>query len=345
MKINELGEFGLIDRLRKKLPGVSAKTILGIGDDASIFQTDSAYDLVMSTDMLVEDVHFASHTMSYEDIGWKALAASVSDIAAMGASPRQALLSLAIPPLTRVEDLEELYQGVADLATLYAVDIVGGDTVKSKDQLVLSVTLTGEVQTGRSLLRSGAKVGDVLFVTGTVGGSAAALDYLTTPGRISLDAKQQETLLAFHRRPLPQVKVGSWLSQSGAGHALNDISDGIASESNELAQASRVVLEVYREALPLAPEVILYCKINELDPVSFALYGGEDYQLIGTLSESRWEEAVAACEQLGSPIHRIGRVVASGEPQVILFCGSEPLSQQDQTQEILVAKGYNHFRS
>ncbi|MDB5084507.1 MAG: thiamine-phosphate kinase [Bacilli bacterium] len=338
MKINELGEFGLIDKLVSKLPPVSKRTLVGVGDDAAVFRPTPDHDLVLSTDMLVQDVHFAKQTMSFQDVGWKSLAASISDIAAMGAVPRQALVSVAVPRALEVHELEAIYEGIADIARVYQVDVVGGDTVKTADKLVLSVTLTGEVPAGRSLLRSGAKPGDCVFLSGPVGGSAAGLHSLTTTpitqGKHSYD---EVVLHQFHRRPQPQVAAGSWLMLCGGCHALNDVSDGVASEANEIAYASCVTIELTARAIPIAPEVRRYAAASGLDALEWALYGGEDYQLIGCLDAKLWPAAAEAFVSQGLSLHLIGSVAAAGGAQVLLVSEGQ--------RELLLPRGYNHFGS
>ncbi|PWK05995.1 thiamine-phosphate kinase [Tumebacillus permanentifrigoris] len=338
MKIREIGEFGLIDKLVGRLGPGDESVVVGIGDDAAVTAYASGTHVVTTTDMLVEGVHFRTDTIDDRSLGYKSLAVSISDIAAMGARPRHAVISLAIPVEMDVERLEDLYAGVADICAEFATVVVGGDITKTSGPLVISVTLLGEIEAGRALLRSGAKPGDLLFVTGTVGGSAAGLDYLEH-GRTTAFATRGEAevgqLLQFHQRPRPQVVAGRLLLESGACTSLNDVSDGLASECNEIAKLSGVRLELDAEQLPLHDGVRQYAALRELDPVQWALFGGEDYQLVGTIqpTEAQRTEALFAKNSLSLTV--IGRVTAEQSVGVTLHYAG-------QAHE-LKPKGYNHF--
>lgn len=344
MWIREIGEFGLIERLARKLPQNGSGVIVGIGDDAAVLRGREGYETVMTTDMLVEGVHFLPETIPYRPLGWKMMAASLSDVAAMGGIPRHAVISLAIPPQLEVEALDDLYEGVADICRRYDTAIVGGDVVKTDDRLVLSVTLLGEVERGRALLRSGAQPGDVVFVSGTVGGSAAGLVFLQRIGRDKLGQgeilshpltpEEQAALLRFHQRPEPQVRLGRLLALSGQCTSCNDISDGLASELNEIASSSGVCLMIEEASLPLHPAVQKLAQAVGENPLFYALYGGEDYQLVGTARGETFPALAAQAQRKGVVLHAIGQVQSGKGVFLRRAHGGE---------ERLEAKGFNHF--
>lgn len=324
MKIREVGEFGLI-RLLQEDKEPAAGVVAGIGDDAAVVQPSPSCVTLLTTDMLVEGVHFDLATTDAASLGWKAMAANLSDIAAMGGEPRHALVSLGLPAELPVEFVQELYQGMRALAGQYGVSIIGGDTVSSPKALVLNVVVTGEALPQEVCYRRGARPGDLVALTGTVGDSAAGL-WLLSRGEQA--APWQQTLFTRHLRPEPRVAWGRALSAAGAT-SLNDISDGLASEANEIAEASGVSLALDAEAVPLSPETLQAARLAGEDPLHWALYGGEDYQLLCTLPP-------AALTQLPPelPLRVIGQVQAGAGVSLRRGGESRPL----------VAAGYNHFR-
>jgi len=340
MRIGDIGEFGLIERLAAILGPTDASVVVGIGDDAAVTAYAERAQVVTTTDMLVEGVHFRTDTIPDRELGWKAVAVSLSDIAAMGGRPKHVLLSLAIPPTRDVERLEELYRGIGDVCQTYGAHVIGGDVVKTDGPFVLSVTVLGEVEHGQALLRSTAQPGDLVFVTGTVGGSAAGLhlvqqaDAPASDVRNSLDEAERGALLRFHQRPEPQVLAGQLLRTSGACTSANDVSDGVASESHEIAKMSRVQLVLEADKLPIHASVRRYAARIGRDPVEWALFGGEDYQLIGTVraSEHARVEALFAAQGLSFTV--IGRAIAGAGVTLL----------RNGTEHPLAPTGYNHFR-
>ncbi|MFC4766876.1 thiamine-phosphate kinase [Effusibacillus consociatus] len=334
MNLREVGEFGLIERLRDKLNPADDTVIVGIGDDAAVLSYDAKSYVVMTTDMLVEGVHFREDTIDFRSLGWKSLAASFSDIAAMGGIPRHAAVSLAIPPSYEIESLEQLYEGIAEICSEFQAHVVGGDIVKTDGPFVISVTVNGEAAQGKALLRSGAQPGDLVFVTGTVGGSAAGLVLLESSQKSLLPPDEQLTLITFHQRPVPQVQVGQILRTSGGCTSCNDISDGLASELNEIAAASGVGIRIDENRLPLAPAVTNFARITGQNAIDWALYGGEDYQLVGTLHPLAYSAVVTACQMNGIRFTLIGRVIEGSGVVMERSAGGET---------VLTARGYNHF--
>lgn len=328
MSIKSVGEFGLIDLIKQNTIVVPDGVELGIGDDAAAFWPSPGKLQLVTTDMLVESVHFDLRWISAWQLGYKAMAVNISDIAAMGGAPRHGAVSLALPAKSSVEFVVELYEGMKAIAREYGVNIIGGDTVSSPDHIVINVTLTGDVLASGLIRRSGARLGDKVLVTGCVGNSAAGLEWLCSGG----PPGQQANLVAAHVTPKPQVVVGQAAAAAGAT-AMDDISDGIASEANEIASASAVGLILYADRLPLSEELVRFAATAGRDPVDYALYGGEDYQLLLTMPADAAESFIRS--QAGSCCTVIGEVSS---------CKSVVLVSKDGSTKLLEPRGYNHFR-
>ncbi len=326
MSIKELGEFGLIEQLAKNTIVENKSVIIGIGDDAAAVVPRAGMTQLLTTDMLVEDIHFKLEWITLFQLGYKAMAVNISDIAAMGGYPKQALVSIAIPAQYGAEDIIELYSGMKQCCREYTVNIVGGDTVASITGLVINVTVLGEVFPDYMVRRSGAQIGDVVAVTGTLGDSAAGLDIL----RKEISGIGANNLVQAHFLPKPQVAVGQILASCGAT-SMNDISDGLASEINEIAKASGVGIELIASNIPLSKDLLNYAGAKALD---FALYGGEDYQLVFTISPQNYNK-IAQQQKTDIMITKIGQVCNNHE--VVL------IDDQGNRQE-LRPQGYNHFR-
>ena len=258
------------------------------------------------------------------------MAANLSDIAAMGGNPRHALISLALPQNCQVEFVQHLYQGMRALAKEYNVGIIGGDTVSSLQGLVLNVVVTGEALPQKVCYRSGAQCGDVVVLTGTVGDSAAGLWLLGQ--KEAQEEPWAKPLQERHLRPRPQVAWGKILGEAGI-NSLNDISDGLASEANEIAEASGVSIELRAADVPLSPEVLQAAGRARINPLEWALYGGEDYQLLSTMSPDTLAQLQREMPQL--PLAVIG-TVSRGQGVY--------LRQSDGQRALLQPRGYNHFQ-
>ncbi|ASS90004.1 MULTISPECIES: thiamine-phosphate kinase [Aeribacillus] len=304
--------------------------VVGIGDDAAVYTPNKGFQQIVCTDTMVEGVHFLRKTMEPFDIGFKCLAVNISDIAAMGGIPKYFLVSIAIPSRWHEKDLQSIYKGMADAAEKYKVDLIGGDTVSIADHLVITVTLIGEVERGKAQLRSSARPGDVVFVTGTLGDSAAGL-HLLLNDEFNLPEDDYQYLVSRHRRPKPQVKAGRIISEVDRA-SLNDISDGIASELNEIADMSNVQIVVHKDLLPLSDSIQLLPLEKQFE---WAITGGEDFELVGTTSKHSFEVLKKKCEQEGIRITKIGEVF-EGSPSVYL--------QEKNIRKRLLSKGYNHFK-
>jgi thiamine-monophosphate kinase len=330
MKIKDVGEFGLIDLLKQDTIYAPASVIVGIGDDAAVLLPTPRHLQLLTTDMLVENVHFDVNTTLPLQLGYKSMAVSFSDIAAMGGKPCHAVVSIAFPQQTDVEFIINLYQGMKEICREYSVNLVGGDTVASNYEIVINVAVTGEVDPAQLVRRSGAKAGDVVAVTGTLGNSSMGLALLSE-GQWE-DYSFAWPLVTAHLTPQPLVKQGQQLGKFGAT-SMNDISDGLASEINEIAAASKVGIHIDQTKVPLSKELLSAAELLNLSALDCALYGGEDYQLVFTMNKNDFVKLTT--ENVGIQVTAIGEVVDKEE--VILI-------DQEGLPSVLERKGFNHFR-
>lgn len=329
MELASLGEFGFINRIKKAQLPHPETVAVGIGDDCAVYRTSQGMDQLVTTDMMVEGIHFDSSLLEPYWIGYRLAAANISDIAAMGGEPSQAVVSLAATMEHEVEWYTAVYEGLHACMQAYGVNLIGGDTVHTKGQVALSVTLLGQVPRGQAVLRQGAKPGDIVFVTGTLGNAQVGLESLQA-GIDGYDFAKQ-----VHKGPKPQVRLGQLLRQEGAS-SLNDVSDGLSSELNEIAKASQVSLFLKPKDILFHSDVKAWAKSGEgtyKSPLDYALYGGEDFQLVGTMSTASWQVWKKAHPQ--EPVRAIGYVKA-GAPGLFIRL------KEGQTRS-LEAKGYNHF--
>lgn len=338
-----LDEFSLIRLLTERNPHDAAfrrdGVITGIGDDAAVIEPVAGMQLVLTCDTMTEEIHFKTVTMSDYDIGYKAMASATSDIAAMGGMPRYALIALSIPKQTPIEGIRALYDGLRACADRYGIEIVGGDTTSSAGGRTVSVTVIGEVEAGNALLRSAAQPGDAVFVTGYPGMSAAGLAMLlernAPSGEWHFASEWEAALVQAHCRPEPQIAAGRQLLAAGC-RALNDVSDGVASEAWEIAEASRIGIDLLEGALPVHEAVASQAAVQGKNPLDYVLYGGEDYQLIGTLPQSIAAEVQSKLQDAGIALHLIGTVTL--QHREVRLIGS------DGSRQTLEKGGYNHFR-
>lgn len=315
MKLTDLGEFAFIDRIAPGCEqGDSARVVRGIGDDAAVVEVPGGL-LVLTTDMLIERVHFLRDTISPRQLGYKALAVNLSDIAAMGAVPHEALVSIAIPPTVSVEELDALYDGMKALAAKARVNLLGGDTTGSKLDLCLNVVVTGSAARDEILYRSGARAGDRIVVTGTLGDSAAGLAILLDEP--NLPAEIERVLLEAHLAPELYLDEARLLARSGAAHAAIDLSDGLASDLGHICRASGVGAVLDLASIPLSDELRAYCSTTGRDPMRLALAGGEDYRLLATVAADRVAELRSAiAEATDRPLFDIGEIIDGSTVQL-----------------------------
>lgn len=308
-------EFALIDRYFRRAPRAPAHTVLGVGDDGAIVRPSPGCELVISTDMLVAGTHFLPDA-DPADLGWKTLAVNVSDLAAMGALPRWALLAAALPEANEAW-IEKFAHGFFACADAFEIDVIGGDTTKGP--LNFCVTICGEVPTGTALLRSGAAVGDEIWVSGHPGRAALALAHLQ--GRAMLSEPVLTDCLAALHRPQPRVALG--LALRGLATAAIDVSDGLLADLGHILEASGVAATLKPAVLP-APTFERNCYLS----------GGDDYELVFTASATRHAEIDALAATLALPLTCIGRI-ETGTGLTVL----DPTGQQLD----IARRGYDHF--
>jgi len=291
--VSELGERRLLARIRARL-GVTdrgsqrnarvrvpdlptAGLVIGIGDDAAVISPNRNAQTVLTTDAQIEGVHFERRFSPARDIGYRALAVNLSDLAAMGARPRWALLSLALPDTLLVDEVEGIVDGLSELAEKHRVVVVGGNVSRSPGPLMIDVTAVGEVRPRRVLTRAGATAGDELFVSGTIGGAAAGLEMLKKavegPG-------VSPACTARYLRPQPRVRLGMAVAQARAARAAIDLSDGLGDAVHQVADASGCGVDVDASALPIETSARTWWEAEGRDPVTAALTGGDDYELL-----------------------------------------------------------------
>ncbi|TLM63151.1 MAG: thiamine-phosphate kinase [Deltaproteobacteria bacterium] len=327
MRLSELGEFRLIDAIRART-GTAAGVHRGIGDDAAELELPPGHRLLTSTDLLLEDVHFRLDWTSAFDLGRKAVAVNLSDIAAMGGAPRFLYVGLACSGATEVAQLEAFVDGVLTEAAEHGAVLVGGDTCRSPGPWIISVTIEGTAPAGKAVGRDGARPGDAVLVSGTLGDSALALA-LWQQG-----LTPEPWLAERHTRPVPRVALGRGLAEAGLATAMIDLSDGIASDLEHILQASGVGAEIRRAAVPLSPP---FRARLERQPELFdlALGGGEDYELLCTVPAARVAEALAVGERCGVPLSAVGAITPAGT--------GLQLRDDAGTVRPLRVRGYDHF--
>lgn len=298
-----LHEFQLIETLHRRYGKTGPNVVRGIGDDAAVLTPLKGDDVVVTTDLLVEGVHFDHATASCQDIGYKAAVASLSDIAAMGAKPDYLLVSLAIPSSRPASDIQRLYGGLMLACRPHGVELIGGDTSASHQGLFINIVLIGSIKAGRALTRDGAQIGDLLYVTGTIGDSLAGLRLLSArPGTkeslLGSETASFHGLIRRHLRPTPRVTVGQILSGQRLATAAIDISDGLSGDLRHVCRQSRVGANIDVDALPISSALRRYADRNNVDPIEIALQGGEDYELLFTVAPRHRK----TLEQLGRQV-------------------------------------------
>lgn len=326
MKLGEIGEFGFIGRIAARI-GAGEGVRVGIGDDAAVTDMRPGYVLLTTSDMLIEGVHFDLAFTDPYRLGKKSLAVNLSDIAAMGGEPRHFLLSLAIPVDLPLEFLDRFVAGVLDLADLHGVTLIGGDTCKSPRGLVISITLHGEQLPERVICRAGARPGDAVYVTGTVGDSALGLALLQ-------HGETEGPAIDRHLDPAPRVRAGIALAEAGLATAMIDISDGLLADLGHIAERSGVGVRVEAGLLPLSPFFRATAARFVPDSLSLALAGGEDYELLFTAPVACEADIFALTTAVGVACRRIGTITAGGGIVVTGEAG-QPLA--------LPKTGFNHF--
>jgi thiamine-monophosphate kinase len=334
MRMSDLGEFGLIRNIQRLSFPKTSTVLIGIGDDAAALKVAPSRILLATTDMLLEEVHFDLSFTDFYSLGWKSAAVNLSDIAAMGGVPCHCLTALGIPDQITVEQITDFYRGFIALLKKNSATLIGGDTCHSTKGMVISVTVLGEVEKKNLLSRSGAEPGDRVFVTGTLGGSAAGLEILKNMARRSWIKGQKsevKRLMAEHLRPIPRTAEGRAISRSGCASAMIDISDGLSSDLAHICEQSGVGAEVHSDRIPVSPSVMKLSGELTMPALHYALSGGEDYQLLFTVPPGKLNKL----QSLHIPVTEIGEVK---QRKVLMLVDSRGRKNP------LQATGYEHFR-
>lgn len=311
--VSEIGERALIERIRARVPPSPSYVLVGIGDDAAVLEPERNAVEVVTTDGLVEGVHFDRAFVGPADIGHKALAVNLSDLAAMGSAPRVAVLSLMLPAALQVADVDALLDGLLALAERARIALVGGNISRSPGPLVVDVTAIGSVHRRRVLIRAGGRAGDDLYVTGSIGGAAAGLEMLQSRAEVTKHEGGREgesgTCTVRYLRPEPRSRFGLLLSRNRVTRCCVDLSDGLADAVRQIARASGTGAVIEAEALPIEPAARRWFEQGGTPAVEAALSGGEDYELLFAVSpklRSRLKGIQRVAKDL--PVTRIGQL-------------------------------------
>jgi len=300
--LKKLGEFGLIDRIAERVRKATG-VVLGIGDDAAAFSPSPGRVNLITTDMLVEGIHFDLSFCDPLSLGRKALSVNLSDIAAMGGEPRFFLLSLAIPPTINLDFLDTCIEGMLQRAEQFGVTLIGGDTCSSRDSLILTITALGEQYPDRIIQRSGARPGDRICVTGTIGDSALGL-------RLLQQGWREGTAIMRHLDPVPRVRQGVALADAAIPSAMIDLSDGLLGDLGHILDLSSVGARVDAAATPLSEEFRQFFPVLTEDAQTLAFAGGEDYELLFTVPPEKIQLVGPLMEKLETPVSIIGTITA-----------------------------------
>ncbi len=335
MNLKEIGEFGFIKKISRGCLIRPDRVIKGIGDDAAAFITDPGYLNLITTDLLVERIHFLREAISGFDLGYKSLAVNLSDIAAMGGTAREAFVSIAIPEDCHLDYLEQIYDGIKNLAAKFEVNVLGGDTTGSRIDLIINIVVQGIVSKEELLCRDAARPGDIIFSTGFLGDSRAGLHLILN--KITADTEALKSLLKSHLVPEPHLQEGRFLARRRGVHAAIDTSDGLSSDLGHIVEESRVGARLFADKIPVSQALEEFCTRFDFDPIHYALAGGEDYTLLCTITpESADQIANAFAKEFKRPLFRIGEITA--EKQLALV-------YPDARTKPITSTGWDHFRT
>jgi thiamine-monophosphate kinase len=338
-ELSEIGEFGLIEQLTKGFQSKNSSTIFAIGDDAAVLERDAEHYSLFSTDMMLEGVHFNLMYMPLKHLGYKAVASNVSDICAMNGQAEQITVSLAVSNRFPKEALEELYQGIQHACEVFKIDLVGGDTTSSLSGLVINIAIIGKVKKEEIVYRSGAKENDLIVVTGDLGGAYMGLQVLerekevfNANPNIQPDLDGHDYILQRQMKPEARIDVIDMFRElKVVPTSMIDISDGLASELLHLAKASDVSCQIYDEKLPIDTKTSMTAMDFNINPNTAAMNGGEDYELLFTISQKDYETIAS-----NPNFMVIGYITHKGE-------GSHLIDKNGAAIE-LTAQGWNHFK-
>jgi len=335
MQVKDIGEFSLIQRLVSHLGSIKKDVVVGIGDDVAVIKTSPDHYLLATCDVLVEGVHFLSQFMTPDQIGQKAVAVNISDVAAMGGVPQHLLASLVLPKNTPLSFVDGLYNGIEKQCQQYNIDVIGGNIARGK-QIVINIFLLGKVQPKKLLLRSSAHPNDKVLVTGYLGDSAAGLKLLQN-NKFKVTPKQKKQLLTRHVTPIPRLKESAIIADLGQAISMIDISDGLSSDIGHICDQSNVGVRLWADKLPISPATKKVAKLINQPPWKLAFKGGEDYELCFTIPAEKAESAKAAVSQkTKTPVTIIGEILPLNQGKWIVLKNNHQLPLQ--------SKSWDHFK-
>ncbi|MBN2062543.1 MAG: thiamine-phosphate kinase [Deltaproteobacteria bacterium] len=334
MKLKQIGEFGFINRIMRGCLIRESGIIKSIGDDSAVFSIPENEVILVTTDLLIEGVHFIRKATSGFNLGHKAMAVNLSDIAAMGGTAREAFVSIGIPPDCPVEFLDDLYNGMKALAAEYEVNLLGGDTTRSGRDLIINVSITGSAARDKIVYRDNAANGDLLFTTGNLGDSRAGLHLVLND--TESEYPEFDFLKKAHFLPKAYLHEGKFLASTGSTSAMIDISDGLSSDLAHIIEGSNTGARIYADKLPISPALRKFCALFNFDETNFAVSGGEDYTLLFTLRPERADEISEKYLSLfGEKLIGLGEITETGKIELIM---------PDGASRAIEPSGWDHFR-
>ncbi|MCP4346705.1 MAG: thiamine-phosphate kinase [Desulfobacterales bacterium] len=334
--MKDIGEFGFIRKISQGCLVRPDNILRSIGDDAAAFRAEPGEIMLMTTDMLVERIHFIKNATSGFNLGYKALAVNLSDIAAMGGTAKEAFVSIAIPEQCSIEYIEDLYKGIKTLGAEFDVNILGGDTTGSKTDLIINISVFGSAPEKEILYRNTAQPGDIIFSTGFLGDSRAGLYLILND--IAVDAPELESLFKAHILPKPYLHEGRFLARRKFVNAGIDVSDGLSSDIRHIARESNVGVRLFAEKIPVSKNLQAFCSRFGFDPVKYALAGGEDYTLLCTVSRDK-ADAIAHdyMEEFNQQLYLVGEMTDDSKKMELVF--------PDGGVKDIAPSGWDHFSS
>ena len=288
MKLSDIGEFGFIKEIAAPFFEHLSENITGIGDDCAIIPLSESESQIVTTDMLIENTHFIFDKITAFELGQKSLAVNLSDITAMGGTPTSAFISLGIPDTVSLEWLKEFYEGLSFLAKQSKTPILGGDTTKSTCGLIINIAVLGKVDNTKVKMRSGARPGDLICVTDTLGDSACGLNFILK--KLAIRTPAERAMFQAHNLPRPHLAEGAFLSQQEGVSTMIDVSDGIDSDLKRIMERSEVGAKIILEHIPLSDSLTHICDEYQWDALRFAVTGGEDYCLLCTINKNAYSD-------------------------------------------------------
>ena len=329
-----LGEFGLIDRLSKRFKHQTKDTVLPLGDDCAVYSPSKTQ--MVTVDGLVENILFKLSVIPPELLGQKAIAVNLSDIAAMGGVPTRVLITLGISKKISTSFLDRLYRGIHKACMLYGIELSGGDTVSSPNSFFINITAIGKTTKGKLFTRKGAKKGDLIFTTGTLGDSCLGLKILSNL-KLKCSSHTRKYLLSKHFNPIPRLKESQLLVRSSLKvTSMIDISDGLAQDLQHICKQSGTGAIIYEEKLPKSPAFSKVCIDNKLKDLPLILNGGEDYELLFTLAPNGVKSLYRQFEKAQALVTYIGKISESSDKVSLL-------KKNGKTEVLPQQSGFNHF--